>query len=55
VRVLVTEDAANRVWVHYTGFRWIAARYRIRDREGRFKFKMASGVFSSMTASVARR
>ena len=53
VRLLVTEDAAGRVWAVYTDFSWIARRHHITDRDA--QFKMASEVIGSITSSVAAR
>lgn len=53
VRLLVTRDGAGKVWAHYTDFRWIADRHRIRDRDA--EFRKAAEVIGSITASVARK
>jgi len=53
VRILVTQDAAGKVWVAYTDFGWIADRYEIRDRAA--QIKMASEVAGSIAGSVAGR
>ena len=50
VRLLVTQDEKDDVWVVYTDFQWIAQRHGITDREA--QFKMASNVVSSITSSV---
>lgn len=50
VRILVTQDAAGKVWVAYTDFNWIAARYDIEDRAA--QIKMASEVAGSIAGSV---
>ncbi|WP_293902950.1 DUF302 domain-containing protein [Phenylobacterium sp.] len=51
VRILVTQDAAGKVWVAYTDFDYMAARYAITDRAD--QVKMASDVAGSIAASVA--
>lgn len=51
VRILVTQDAAGKVWVAYTDFNWIADRYEIEDRAA--QIKMASEVAGSIAGSVA--
>jgi len=51
VRILVTQDEAGKVWVAYTDFNWIAARYDIEDRAA--QIKMASEVAGSIAGSVA--
>ncbi|TAJ73231.1 MAG: DUF302 domain-containing protein [Phenylobacterium sp.] len=53
VRILVTQDAAGKVWVAYTDFNWIADRYEIRDRGA--QIRMASEVASSIAGSVAAK
>ena len=53
VRILVTQDAAGKVWVAYTDFAYIADRYEIRDRQP--QIKMASEVAGSIAGSVAGR
>jgi len=53
VRILVTQDAAGKVWVAYSDFGWIADRYEIRDRAA--QIKMASEVAGSIAGSVAGR
>jgi uncharacterized protein (DUF302 family) len=53
VRILVTEDAAGKVWVAYTDFTWIAARYAINDRAA--QINMASEVAGSIASSVAAK
>jgi uncharacterized protein (DUF302 family) len=53
VRILVTEDAAGKVWVAYTDFAHIADRYEIRDRDA--QIKMASEVAGSIAGSVKGR
>jgi len=53
VRILVTEDAGGRVWVAYTDFNWLAARYDIEDRAA--QIKMASEVAGSIAGSVAAK
>lgn len=53
VRILVTEDAAGKVWVAYSDFGWIADRYEIRDRAA--QIKMASDVAGSIAGSVSGR
>jgi len=52
VRILVTQDAAGTVWVAYTDFNYIAARYDITDRNA--QIRMASEVAGSIAGSVAR-
>ena len=52
VRILVTQDAAGKVWVAYTDFGYIADRYEIRDRDA--QIKMASEVAASIAGSVQR-
>jgi len=51
VRILVTQDAAGKVWVAYTDFNYIASRYDIEDRAA--QIKMASEVAGSIAGSVA--
>lgn len=51
VRILVTQDAAGKVWVAYTDFNYIADRYAIADRAA--QIKMASEVAGSIAGSVA--
>ena len=53
VRILVTQDAAGRVWVAYTDFAYVAERYAIQDRGA--QIKMATQVAASIADSVARR
>lgn len=53
VRILVTQDAAGKVWVAYTDFGYIADRYEIRDRDA--QIKMASEVAGSIAGSVRGR
>jgi uncharacterized protein (DUF302 family) len=53
VRILVTQDAAGKVWVAYTDFNYIADRYDIEDRAA--QIKMASEVAGSIAGSVAAR
>jgi uncharacterized protein (DUF302 family) len=53
VRILVTEDEAGKVWVAYTDFTWLAARYDIEDRAA--QIKMASEVAGSIAGSVAAK
>ena len=53
VRILVTQDAAGKVWVAYTDFNYIAARYDIEDRPA--QIRMASEVAGSIAGSVAAR
>jgi len=50
VRILVTQDAAGKVWVSYTDFGYIADRYEIRDRDA--QIRMASEVAGSIAGSV---
>lgn len=52
VRILVTQDTDQKVWVAYTDFTWIADRYEIRDRQA--QIKMASDVAGSIAGSVAK-
>lgn len=51
VRILVTQDAAGTIWVAYTDFNYIAARYDIHDRDA--QVRMASEVAGSIAGSVA--
>ena len=51
VRILVHEDADGVIWVAYTDFNYMAARYDIRDRVP--QVKMASEVAGSIAGSVA--
>jgi uncharacterized protein (DUF302 family) len=53
VRILVTEDAAGKVWVAYTDFDYMAARYDIEDRPA--QVKMASEVAGSIAGSVTAK
>jgi len=53
VRILVTQDAAGKVWVAYTDFGYIAARYDIADRDA--QIRMASEVAGSIAGSVVAR
>jgi uncharacterized protein (DUF302 family) len=53
VRILVTQDAAGKVWVAYTDFAYIADRYAIGDRQA--QIRMASEVAGSIAGSVAGR
>lgn len=53
VRILVTQDAAGKVWVAYTDFGYIADRYEIRDRDA--QIRMASEVAGSIAGSVKGR
>lgn len=52
VRILVAQDADGTVYVAYTDFDYIAARYALRDRDA--QIKMASDVAGSIAGSVAR-
>jgi uncharacterized protein (DUF302 family) len=52
VRMLVSEDADGHVWVSWTDFRFIAARYQLADRDA--QIAMASEVSASI-ASAARK
>lgn len=52
VRMLVSEDDNGRVWVSWTDFRFVAARYRLEDRDA--QIAMASDVAASI-ASAARK
>jgi uncharacterized protein (DUF302 family) len=51
VRLLVEQDAQGNVWAVYTDFDWIAKRHGITNRDA--QFKMASGVVSSITSTIA--
>lgn len=53
VRILVVQDADGRVYVAYTDFNVIAARYELKDRDA--QIKMASEVAGSIAGSVAGR
>lgn len=53
VRMLVVEDRNGAVWVAWTDFRFIAARYGIADREA--QFAMASEVAASIAGAAAAR
>jgi hypothetical protein len=53
VRLLVRQDDSGTVWAVYSDFDWIAHRFGVKDREARFK--MASMVISSITASVGSK
>jgi uncharacterized protein (DUF302 family) len=50
VRMLVTEDAAGRVWIAWTDFAFIADRYAITGREA--QLAMATQVAASVAASA---
>ena len=52
VRMLVTEDEDGTVWISWTDFRFIAARYQLQDRDA--QIAMASDVAASI-ASAARK
>lgn len=52
VRMLVTEDQDGTVWVSWTDFSYIAARYQLTDRDP--QIAMASEVAASI-ASAARK
>jgi len=52
VRMLVTQDANGGVWMAWTDFNYIAARYRITDKPA--QFKMASEVAASIATDAAR-
>ena len=52
VRMLVLEDAQGQVWVAWTDFSFIAARYHITDRAA--QFKMASEVAASIASAATR-
>ena len=51
VRILVTQDADGTVYVAYTDFDYMAARYALKDRDA--QIKMASEVAGSIAGSVA--
>jgi len=51
VRILVAQDADGTVYVAYSDFDWIAARYDITNRAA--QIKMASEVAGSIAGSVA--
>ena len=51
VRMLVFEDAEHRVWVSWTSFDTIAARYGITDRAA--QIQMAGSVAASIAAAAA--
>ena len=51
VRILVVQDADGRVFVAYTDFDYIAARYALKDRDA--QIRMASDVAGSIAGSVA--
>jgi uncharacterized protein (DUF302 family) len=52
VRMLVTQDDDGSVWISWTDFKFVAGRYRLRDRDA--QIKMASEVAASI-ASAARK
>ena len=52
VRMLVTQDDDGSVWISWTDFAFVAARYRLEDRDA--QLKMASEVAASI-ASAARK
>ena len=52
VRMLVTEDEDGTVWISWTDFRFVAARYQLKDRDA--QIAMASDVAASI-ASAARK
>jgi uncharacterized protein (DUF302 family) len=52
VRMLVTEDTDGTVWLSWTDFRFVAARYQLTDRDP--QIAMASEVSASI-ASAARK
>lgn len=52
VRMLVTEDTDGTVWLSWTDFRFVAARYQLTDRDP--QITMASEVSASI-ASAARK
>lgn len=52
VRMLVTEDTDGTVWLSWTDFRFVAARYQLTDRDP--QIVMASEVSASI-ASAARK
>jgi uncharacterized protein (DUF302 family) len=51
VRILVAQDADGTVYVAYTDFDYMAARYALKDRDA--QIKMASEVAGSIAGSVA--
>ena len=53
VRILVAQDADGTVYVAYTDFDYIAARYALKDRDA--QIKMASEVAGSIAGSVAAK
>ena len=53
VRILVHQEADGAVWVAYTDFAFIAARYQLKDRDA--QIKMASEVAGSIVGSVSGR
>lgn len=52
VRMLVTQDDDGSVWISWTDFHFVAARYQLRDRDP--QIKMAGEVAGSI-ASAARK
>ncbi len=52
VRMLVTEDDDGTIWISWTDFRFVAARYQLKDRDA--QVAMASDVAASI-ASAARK
>jgi len=52
VRMLVTQDEDGGVWVSWTDFRFVAARYQLTDRDA--QIAMAGDVAASI-ASAARK
>jgi uncharacterized protein (DUF302 family) len=52
VRMLVTQDGDGSVWVSWTDFNFVAARYQLQNRAA--QIKMASEVAASI-ASAARK
>jgi uncharacterized protein (DUF302 family) len=52
VRMLVTEDDDGKVWISWTDFRFVAARYQLQDRDA--QIAMAGEVAASI-ASAARK
>ena len=52
VRILVHQEADGSVWVAYTDFKFIAARYQLKDRDA--QLKMAGEVAGSIAGSVVR-
>jgi uncharacterized protein (DUF302 family) len=52
VRMLVTQDEKDTVWVSWTDFRFVASRYRLTDRDA--QIAMASEVAASI-ASASRK